>query len=69
MRNSKPTEYVEVEVIIHFKTVKAAKMSLDGDEDSAVWVPLSQTKGRIEKSDKPQTVEIADWIAEREGLV
>lgn len=67
---NKPTEYVEIEVVVHRTSVKAILVSVDGDNDNAVWVPLSQTKGdKPEVSDNSQIVQIAEWIAQREGLI
>lgn len=67
---NKPTEYVEIEVIVHRTSIKAILVSVDGDGDNAVWVPLSQTKGEWPNvSNKPQTLQIADWIAQKEGLI
>jgi hypothetical protein len=67
-RYRKETEYVEVQVHCHAETTKAALLSPDGQVTSAVWIPKSQIRGSVTR-DKDATIEIAEWIAEREGLI
>jgi hypothetical protein len=67
---NKPTEYVEIEVVVHRATEKAVLVSDDGDDSDATWLPLSQIKGpRPSVSQDSQVLEVAEWIAQREGLI
>jgi dephospho-CoA kinase len=64
-------EYVEVEVEVHAVTQKAMLLSKpDYDESSASWVPKSQMN-QHEKLDRGDvaTVNMAEWIAKREGFI
>lgn len=65
---ARETNYVELNVHCHAETTKAALLSTDGDEGNAVWVPKSQIRGSVDR-DKDSAVEIAEWIAEREGFI
>ena len=67
-RMSRETEWIELNVHCHRCTQRAVLLSDDGDESNAVWIPRSQVRGEV-KVDEVTTIEIADWIAEREGLV
>lgn len=69
-RDHKPAEYVDLDVHIHVVTQRAVRVSLDGDEENAVWLPRSMC--RIEDEPKrniDMSIGVQDWIAEREGLV
>lgn len=67
-------EYSEVEVEVHFVTDAAIRVSLDGSDDGAVWIPLSQIDedGEINKdSTKGEvgTLTVKTWVAEDRGLL
>ncbi len=70
-RHERETEYVPLDVTIYAVTEKALKISLEGyEEDDSVWVPRSQCRYDGEpKKNTDVTIEVADWIAEREGLI
>lgn len=68
MRESKEKTWVELELHCHVVTHKAAMLSVDAEESSAVWIPKSQIKGNLER-DTMVNIEVAEWIAEREGLI
>lgn len=69
-------EYVTVNAYVHRTTQKAVLLSPDvllsddGNDDNAKWIPLSQinTSGDLEP-DAEVTLEMAEWIATREGFV
>lgn len=58
---------LDVEVYLHAETDKAVRVSDDGDNESAVWLPKSQIeivhhKGTI-------IVTLPEWLAVDKGLV
>ena len=58
---------VDVEVQIHVRTDRAILVSLDGDKDNAVWLPLSQVDF---EDDGSRIVEITmpEWLAIKVGF-
>ena len=69
-RDRKPAEFVDLDVHIHAVTQRAVRVSLDGDEENAVWLPRSMCK--IDGDPKRNTdasISVQDWVAEREGLL
>jgi hypothetical protein len=61
---------------IKFETMRAIQIApIDpdtGDEDAAIWIPISQTK-EIHKGSvmngKPDRLVVTAWIAKQKGLV
>ena len=47
------SDLIEIEMQMHSHTQKAILVSDDGDEDSAVWLPVSQTSSGCEAPPKP----------------
>ncbi|KRW94320.1 hypothetical protein [Paracoccus sp. MKU1] len=59
---------VTVEVFKHRQTDKAWHVSLDGDNDKAVWIPKSQ--GEIEQTGiETWELQLPEWIAKERGLI
>ena len=61
---------IDVQVMLHHRTDKAALVSDDGDRDNAVWLPFSQIE--LDDDAMPgQTVEIVvpEWLAADKGLI
>lgn len=53
---------------LHHKTAKAALVSLDDNDDNAVWVPFSQIE--IEYKDgNVVELQVPEWLAVDKGLV
>ena len=53
---------------LHHETDKAYLMSIDGDEDNAVWLPKSKTN--IESKGKNVfEVMLPIWLAAKKGLI
>jgi len=70
-RRDDDIQYVDVECEIKIETDKAYLVEYDEDEEGDAmecWVPKSQV-GQIIKNGTTITMEIAEWFAEREGLV
>ena len=61
------TDILDTTVEIHAETDRAIFASQDGDEDSAVWLPLSQIEVNKRRGDVAD-ISVPDWLAEREGL-
>lgn len=69
-RESKPTEWIPLTIHVHAISAKALLLSETGDENKACWVPKSQIRPETApERDKTLNLEMADWIAEREGFV
>jgi hypothetical protein len=61
------SDLVKVECRVHHRTEAAILVSLDGERDNAVWVPLSQ----CEVAERPRGVvilEMPEWLAVDKGL-
>jgi hypothetical protein len=61
------SDLVRVEVRMHHRTDNALLVSLDGDRDKAVWIPLSQ----CEIEERPGGIvvlEMPEWLAIDRGL-
>lgn len=56
---------IDLHVHIHHKTEKAVLVSDDGDEENAVWLPLSQ----VELEPRERTVTLPEWLAQDKGLI
>ena len=59
---------VDVEVQIHVRTDRAILVSLDGDKDNAVWLPLSAAQVQSQKG-RIVEVEVQEWLAKDRGLI
>lgn len=67
---NKPAEFVDLDVHVHVVTQRAIRVSLDGEDDNAVWLPRSMCKIDSEpERNTDVSIGVQDWIAEREGLV
>lgn len=60
---------VEIEVYKHHATDKAIKVSLDGEDSNAVFVPLSKIEEMKPKSHGILMITIPEWLAIEKGLV
>jgi hypothetical protein len=63
------SDILDIDVHVVARTEKAVRVH-QGDEDSAVWVPLSQVE--IEPHQSMQRVyvlSLPQWLAEEKGLV
>jgi len=62
------SDLTDIEVVIHHQTEKAVLVSLDGEKDGAVWLPLSQIE--IEKKQRSiAIVTIPEHLANEKGLI
>ena len=62
------SDLVDVTVQLHAMTGRAIRVSDDGDDDKAVWLPLSQ----VEVLKRPRgtaVVTLPEWLAVEKGLV
>lgn len=63
------SDIIDIDVHVHARTDKAVLVSDDGDEGSAVWLPLSQVE--IEPHQNLQRVYVLtlpEWLADDRGL-
>jgi len=66
------SDLVDIEVVIHHQTEKAVLVSLDGESDGAVWLPLSQIEIEIEIEEEPRSIAIvtmSERLANEKGLI
>ena len=61
-------DLIEIEMQMHSHTQKAILVSDDGDDDSAVWLPVSQIQTR-DKGGARMIVTMPEWLAMKEGLI
>ena len=62
------SDLIDLTVALHMMTDKAARVSLDGEDDEAVWLPLSQIE--VLKRPKGQAVvTLPEWLAHEKGLI
>jgi hypothetical protein len=67
------SDLVDFDVHLHARTEKAVLISQDGEEDNAVWIPLSQCQ--IEKAHPNKPFEnlwfltLPEWLALDKGLI
>jgi hypothetical protein len=68
---SRDEHRAEIDVHVHHTTEKAYLVSTDGDEEAAVWIPMSQVEDITPEYKKPgaYTLDIPQWLAEKEDLV
>lgn len=62
------SETVELTMTIHRTTLRAVLVSDDGEEENAVWLPLSQISIR-ELGGCFSEVTLPGWLAEEKGLL
>lgn len=58
---------IDVEVALHHRTEKAVLVSVGGDKNSAVWLPMSQVE--VDDSTSPVIVTLPEWLALDKGLI
>lgn len=61
------SDLVDVELHLHWETDKAWRLSNDGDNDSAEWLPKSQAERDGEGI--VSTYTMPRWFAEEKGFV
>lgn len=59
----------DVEVTVHHRTEKAILVSLDGDKENAVWVPLSQCEIERKGETRVYILTAPEWLLVDKGLV
>ena len=62
------SEFIEIEMQMHSFTQKAILVSDNGNEDNAVWLPVSQIQTR-DKGGARMIVTMPEWLAMKEGLI
>jgi hypothetical protein len=62
-------ELVQLHMVKHMQTGKALLLSVDGDEDAAVWLPKSQID--VTESDEKGYlyVTMPEWLAKKNELL
>ncbi len=63
------SDIIDLDVKVHASTALAVLVSEDGEEGSAVWLPLSQVEIDSTARDAETTVSVPQWLAEEKGLV
>ena len=66
---SKTSEPVEIDAYLHKQTPDAYLISLDEDEDEAVWVPKSLAKIVEDGDDDVYVFSMPEWLALDKGLI
>jgi hypothetical protein len=64
-------DFTTLKVILHKRTDKAVRVSMDGSEDSAVWVPLSEVEieeGPTVNGTTYHDLILPRWLADKKGL-
>jgi hypothetical protein len=61
------SDLVEIDVVLHHETEKAFKVSTDGNDDKAAWVPKSQCQ--LSGDGRNRTLELPEWMAQQKGLI
>ena len=66
------SDLVDLDVMVHAETDRAVRVSLDGEDHGAVWLPRSQIEvhytGRKHNGAKLAQITLPEWLATREGL-
>lgn len=62
------SDLVDIDVQKHMQTNRALLVSLDGDREKAVWLPLSEIEVE-RKSGLVIKVTLPEWLAVDKGLV
>lgn len=57
----------EIDVQLHAETNKAWRVSLDGENNNAVWIPKSQAE--LEVSGSHHRLTCPEWLALDKGLI
>ena len=65
---SNSDQLIEIEMQMHSHTQKAILVSDDGNDDNAVWLPVSQIQTRS-KGGARMIVTMPEWLAMKEGLI
>jgi hypothetical protein len=60
------SDKTELDLHWHGETELAIRVSENGDEERAVWLPKSQVE--FARTRTGVSVELPEWLAEREGL-
>jgi len=65
---------IEISVEVHWRTEAAIRVSDDGNEDNAQWVPISQIENWDEFSENLKkgnviTIEIPEWLAHEKEFI
>ena len=68
------SDLVDVTVQMHAATERAVLVSDDGDQNKAVWIPLSQCEVTFDPSMKERnkgiaTLTLPEWLAKDKGLI
>lgn len=58
---------VDITVRVHFETEKAYRVSIDGDNDNAVWIAKSQCE--LECTGLYSEITLEEWLAKEKGLI
>lgn len=61
------SDIIDLEVQIHARTERTVLASIDGDADSAAWLPLSQIEVEA-RSGGMAIVTMPEWLAIDKGL-
>lgn len=63
------SDLVDLEVHLHHQTDKAWKVSLDGDDKNAKWVPKSQCQMEDSDDGGSKKLSLPEWLAQDKGLI
>jgi len=62
------SDLIDVTVQLHMMTDRAIRVSDDGDDEKAVWIPLSQCEV-LKRPNGIAIVTMPEWMAVERGLV
>jgi len=62
------SDLVDLDVALHAITEKAVRVSLTGEDEKAVWLPLSQAEV-LKRSRGTAVVTLPEWLAREKGLI
>jgi len=62
------SDLVDIDVALHMITDRAVRVSLSGEDDKAVWLPLSQVE-IVKRPKAMATVTLPERMAIEKGLV
>jgi hypothetical protein len=65
----KKNELTDIEVFVHHRTASAALVSDDGDDDNAVWLPLSQIELDPDVDRGKTTLTGPTWLLQSKELI
>ena len=66
---SRQDETIDITVHVHHSTPRAILVSEDGEQDGAVWLPLSQIEGYNDETGQEVIIELPEWLARAKGLL